>query len=380
MTLEQFREWLNERIAEASNQELFRLRCWIRDTRSASKRQLRDRQKRLEAARAVFEQSKQFIELQQASREVESLQKGVIGLSAAVEEGRAKREKLHEFQRRMKVAEQRLVEAERNQDNQAKRRLDRAVKSWNRLQEELGLAEAETKLDQLGDQLGTASSSAGVRFEAISSQAAQKYIIPDLQLADHNPFVLHGVTLGCPRGELDQIVVTIGEKNIAKVHAVVEAKSNINDLAHGFRVRQENLAWFAGDPQGFDVQMYKNDKFTSGMFGNEIVTHQEHGRTFAFDSTSFDMFRNMDHPPYRLNGLYFVTENRPLLGLESGDLNRLMYRVATDFQLDIGSKLKLSRLYHWLLDFVKPVQSVDVLRLYAQEDQLAKHILFAPPR
>lgn len=375
MSLQDFRTWLGARIEEASMQEQFRLRCWIRDVRTIHRRRLRDREQRLEVAKRAYELSPVAVEFEQASREVDSLHKGVAGLKAAVAEGRADPEKLQQFEQRLVAAEARLAGARDELNTPEKRRLDRATSSLQRMMEEVGLAEAESRLEQNHDQQGSASTIAGSRFERISSQAARELIIPSLGLVNHEPVILHGATLDCPQGELDQLIITIEKNGVAKVHAVVEAKNNLNDLAHGFRVRQENLAWFVGDKQGYDPGRYRTSRFRDGQFDGVVAHHHENGLTYQFDSSSFDLFREPDKPPYRLERLFFVTEQRPLLGLDSGDLSRVMHRVATDHRFDIQSNTKLKRLYEWMLDFIEPVQTIDILRMYADDESLAKNII-----
>lgn len=375
MNLQQFRWWLNERILEANTQEQFRLRCRIRDIRAAHRRRITDRERRFEEARRAYESAPATIEYEQSSREVDSLHKGVAGLKTAVSQRRADPEKLVQFEKRLVAAQARLAASEIELNTPEKKRLDRAWSSLQRLREEIGLSDAETRLGRNHDQQGSASTTAGSRFEEISSRAASDFIVPKLGLAHQKPVILHGATLDCPQGELDQIIITVESGGIAKVHAVVEAKNNINDLAHGFRVRQENLAWFVGDTQGYETTRYRTSQFPDGQFKGRIVNHHEKGINYQFDSTSFDLFRPLDKPPYRLSRLYFVTEQRPLLGLDNGDLNRLLHRIATDHRFDIHSNTKLKRLYEWLLDFVAPVQTVDILRQYAESDSLAGNII-----
>jgi hypothetical protein len=377
MSLQQFRIWLQARIDEASTQEPFRLRCRIREVRTVHRRRIKDRERRLDAARRAYESLPATVEFERSAREVDSLNKGVLGLKVAVSEGRADPEKLLQFEQRLIAAEAGLAEARAALNTPEKRRLDRAKLSLDRLLEEVGLAKAEAQLDQNFDLQGSASTIAGTRFEMISSLAAGEFIIPKLGLVDQKAVILHGATLDCPQGELDQIVVTEEKNGIAKVHAVVEAKNNINDLAHGFRVRQENLAWFVGDSHGFNSTRYRTSRFRDGQYDGRIVQHHENGGVYRFDATSFDLFRELDCPPYRMKRLFFVTECRPLLGLGGGDLSRLMHRVATDYRFDIRSDAKLKRLYESMLETLPPVQTIDVLRLYASDDSLAGNIIMA---
>ncbi|MCA8996728.1 MAG: hypothetical protein KDA80_07080 [Planctomycetaceae bacterium] len=373
MTLEEFREWLRTQIERFSRQPVFQQKCRIRNLIAANLRKLNYREKRLRESELQLTASPTAKAITRKQRELENLQKGVDGLTKAVQEGRADPEKLAEFRKRLQSSEreqQRLIDACPEYQQWQQR-----TRSWFEFRNEIGLTEAETELERLEKQSGRYSSSAGNSFEKVSSLAVSQFVIPIVGRAGTDCCVLHGVTLGCARGELDQLVVARHPgTDIVDVLAVVEAKRNINDLVHGYRQRLENLHWFADNSAGFDPEQYRTETYPHGRFEG-LATHQEHGETFCFSSESFSQFRSTEKE-VPLEGLFFVTESRPLNGLTGGELSRVMNRVATDPRFDLNNLASCRRLKKWVLDTMESVQTIDVLRLYDQNG-LADRIIFA---
>ena len=77
-----------------------------------------------------------------------------------------------------------------------------------------------------------------------------------------------GVTLGAAGTELDQVIVRLPSRaeRPVEVLAVVEVKRNLNDLAHGFRRRQDDLAWLTGHTANYDPRRYRTRQFPTGHF------------------------------------------------------------------------------------------------------------------
>lgn len=373
LSLGEFRAWLTARLDEAGRRESFRRAVAIRDIRRAHRRRLRDRERRLAAARAAFESSPAAVEHAAAENEAGDLRSAVAGLTQAVAAGRADPQKLNDFRKRLAAAEARLAEAERSPEC---RRVARAEASLARLRAEIGLDDAEAERAAADRGRGQTATRSGDTFESAASAAIRQSVLPDL--AGRNPTVLHGVTLGCARGELDQVVVEApaDPDSPVAVRAVVEAKRNVNDLSHGFRLRQENLAWFAGDASGYEPDRYRTAAYPDGHFAGG-ATHAEGGREFRFTPASFAPFATPDAGPHRLAGLYFVTTERPLLGVSSAELGMLLDRVLSDPLFDPASDAKLRRFRTRALDLVADFQSEDVLALYAAEGAPEGHVLFA---
>lgn len=375
LDLDGFRAWLSQRIEESLRQPDFAQRCRIREIERTHRRRLRDRERRLQKAEDAYRQLPAREQIEQLKHRLESLKKGVAGLEQAVAEDRADPEKLESFRRQyMEVVREFLLLVE---DHPEWRRLGRAKGSLERLREEIGLTDAEAELEALGRKQGNSSTASGSYFETVSSEATHRLILPDITHAGEQAHVLHGVTLGCARGELDQVVVVRrGEGAAVEVRAIVEAKRNINDLAHGFRQRQENLAWFAGDSSGYDPQLYRTDRYTEGHFAGP-VTHEEDGETFLFDAGSFESITKDAESGWRLDHLYFVTEQRPLLGVGMAEHGQILNRVATDPAFNIDSKVVLGKYRKWAQQLVEPMQTEDVLALYAKTEEWARQIVFA---
>ena len=136
---------------------------------------------------------------------------------------------------------------------------------------------------------GHRSGHTGGSFEQQALALTWQYIVPGLVKtgATASLRVLTGVGLGAARTELDQLLIRQPRHpgQPVEVLALVEVKRNLNDLAHGFRQRQENLAWFTGDTGHYDAAQYRTRYFRSGHFDREAV-HEQDGEPFVFTSSS----------------------------------------------------------------------------------------------
>src|SRR5262249_14103426 len=132
----------------------------------------------------------------------------------------------------------------------------RVTAELNELRTAVGLDREEARLEELTRQQGRHTGRAGASFEELALELTRSRIAPGLlprgEEAPGGLRVLRGVTLGAARTEFDQLVVRPRGDQPVQVLAVVEVKRNVNDLAHGFRLRQENLAWLTGDVAHYD--------------------------------------------------------------------------------------------------------------------------------
>ncbi|MEM7812354.1 MAG: hypothetical protein AAF532_12835 [Planctomycetota bacterium] len=368
--LPRFRRWLKARIAEAERRPAFRQRLVIRDLEAAHRRPLRERRQRLRTARELYEASAVSAAFERADADVVNMQRAVAGLADAVDRGDADPAKLADFRTRLAEAEARREEL---LGDPLRRRLDRAEASIASFERETGLAAAREELTQLDQSRGSSSNVSGETFETAASRAVAGLVLPGLD--PPGAAILHGVTLGCARGELDQVLVaSTGAEEPVRVLAVVEAKRNINDLAHGFTMRQENLAWFAGDRGGYEAPKYRTDRYPDGHFEG-VTEHHEGGRGYRFDPNSFAVFADRAADEPWLADLYFVTEERPLLGMTSGDLAMLLNLVSGDPRFAPDSDTKLRRCQTRAKGAIDDFQALDVLRLYAE--RRLENIIFA---
>src|SRR5262249_2114226 len=177
--------------------------------------------------------------------------------------------------------------------------------------------------------------------------------------------------------EFDQLVVRRppGGRPV-EVLAVVEAKRNINDLAHGFCRRQEDLAWLAGDGAGYDPQAYRTRHFPSGHF-DRAAAHEQDGESFVFAPGSFRRIRRDAATGRFLHRLYFITPAGPLWGVSTAALARIAHHVAGDGGWDPDDDAYLQRLLAWCRALAQPVETPDVLRLYAATPRRGRQVLVA---
>jgi len=162
------------------------------------------------------------------------------------------------------------------------------------------------------------------------------------------------------------------------VLALVEAKRNPNDLGHGFRRRQENLAWLTGDEAGYDPAAYRTRRFPSGHFDRAAV-HERDGERHVLSRESFRRFARDPGTGMFLDHLYLVTRPGAVWGLGAAALSRIAHRVATDERWEPESDAYLRRLLRWCRSLAHEVETPDVLRLYAAGEARARQLLLVTP-
>lgn len=364
--LGEFRAWLGRQLPGWRLDPVFARRERIRDLRRAHPPLRALERERRRAARADAD-SPEGARLRQVEEELTGAVKAVEGLTGALEdadEGRraALREKLDAF-----LARRAAVEAERDERIAAspeRALLVRLDAELERLRHESGVGAEEARLDETMRAQGRRSGHAGGGFEAAALRAVREHLLPEL--GDGQLAVLTGVTLGTARTELDQVIVR-GSSPV-EVLAVVEAKRNPNDVAHGFTRRQADLAWLSGDRAAYDAPRHVTRSFPTGHF-DRAVAHER----YIFDATSFRRF----HPEngHILAGLYFVTRAAPLAGLSGAALGRLRHRAATDERFAPADDAYLADLLAWCRTLADPIETPDVLALYAADPERARQIL-----
>ena len=364
-----FRRWISALVESLKDDPVFSRRAAIRDLRRTNRRKLRYRRGRISDALLAYRDCGCADDVEAAARQLDQTQKAVDGLRGAVAEGRADPDKLAAFEARLVEVDQRhaALLAKCNE----RERLDRARRSLDRFEIEIGLPDVQAELEDIQRNRGRRSSSGGRRFEDVSEALITKLVIPEF---DRPVICLSGLTLGCARGEFDHLLVTPpeGHKPV-EVLAMVEAKRNINDLAHGFRLRQENLAWLRSDDTGFDPDQYRTSHYPAGRFDRPF-DHEIDGVTYRFDPSSFAGFERHPATGDYLRGLWFVTEARSLNGVSGGEREKISYKLATDRLIRFNRPSSLDPLHDWVLDLIAPLQARGVLERYADAD-LARQIL-----
>jgi hypothetical protein len=373
-----FRRWLARHLERWQHDPIFNQRLRIRELRRAHP-ELRALERRLRDAEAADAAAAEYADLGRLAREIEGARKAVAGLTAAAERATADavplRQKLVDFRaklRALQAQQEAFVRA-----SPARQQLLQTQAELQRLRAASGLEGEQVRLAELLRRAGQRSGGAGSRFEQEALALTERHIVP--ALGDAQALcIVSGVTLGAARTELDQLVVRRPpvEGQPVEVLALVEAKRNINDLAHGFRRRQENLAWLTGTADAYDPAQYRTQSFPSGHFDRPAL-HPYGDTRLIFTRDSFHRFRREPASGWFLDGLYFITRPATLWGVSSAALARIAFRVATDVRWQWESDEYLAGLLRWCRSLAQPLEAPDVLRAYAP--QRAQQILLLGP-
>jgi hypothetical protein len=379
-----FRAWLGHHLARWENDPVFAQRVRIRDLGRAHPR-LHDLKTAYRRAAAADAAAAPFARLRRLEQELIDTGKAIAGLTASLERAPAEkqsalRDKRDAFQARehiLREEQTRLIES-----SPQRQTLLRAGAELEQFRAAIGLHRAEEHLEQLLKRQGRRSGHSGASFEELAHTVTQSHIIPDLLRgrsrdgALRRLRVLRQVTLGAARVEFDQVVIRQPRHSDVPVEvlAVVEVKRNINDLAHGFRQRQENLAWLTGATDHYDAGLYRNGRFPSGQFDRPAV-HRQDADVFPFDRGSFRHFRRDPAAGLILRRLYFITRAGTLWGISHAALTRIGFRVATDPRWQPDQDAYVRELLHRCQALAQAVETPDVLQTYAATPRLGRQIL-----
>jgi hypothetical protein len=379
LDVEGFRRWLDAHLARWQDDPVFAQRVRVRDLRRDHP-ELRRLEREERHAREADAASPEYDRLVRLERELAGTHRAVAGLSAALagaapEQRDALRRKLGAFgETRQRLEQEQETLTASSPPRQALRRLREEL---HRLRAAIGLDAEEARLEELQRQRGRRSGHSGASFEERAVALTRDFIVPDVvrRPGDDRLRLLRGVTLAAARVELDQLLVRTRPGRPVEVLAVVEVKRNVNDLAHGFRLRRENLAWLTG-ARDYDPGAYRTARFRDGHFDREAL-HEQEGEIFRFDPTSFRRFRRDETPDGVPGRLYFVTRPGSLWGVSTAALARIQARVADDERWQPGSGAYLGRLLDWCRSLAEPVESPDVLDLYASTPRRGRQVLLA---
>ncbi|HET6765088.1 MAG TPA: hypothetical protein VFH27_15490 [Longimicrobiaceae bacterium] len=376
-----FRAWLGMHVERWQRDPVFVQRSRIRDLRRAHP-QIRAAERDERRARRAYEQAPEFAELSRIEKALDDAGKAVAGLTAAAAAAdREERARLAAKQAEF-TARQAALRAELKagvEASAARRAWDRAVAVVAAVHAEAGLPALEEALREAVQGGGRKSSGEGARFEDVAETVIRTHLLPELAAAcacDAGELrILRGVTLGAAGIEIDHLVVhRTPESGEVKAVAVVEAKRNINDIAHGFQQRQQNLAWLAGDTAAYDPQQFRTRTFPTGHFDRPAV-HEQDGEQFAITRSSFSGFTRDPATGHVLDGLYLVTRPGWLWGIGSSAMTRLAHRASTDERWAPEDDAYLHDLLGWLREMSDPSEAPDVLAMYAARPGLASRIV-----
>jgi hypothetical protein len=373
LELANFRPWLDMHLARWRQDPVFIQRTTIRELRRAHPQLeiLEKEYRRVALEEAATPQSSRLCLLEQ---ELIDTNKALAGLAAALTEvGPERKTNLQQKLAGFQAHHQALLEEQTQLIQSSPRRQDlvRISTELQLIRSTVGLEQEEACLEMLLKQQGRRSGRSGESFEELALTLTGSHIVPEL-LSESNdgtisPIrILRGVTLGTARTELDQVVIRLPEdgNHVVEVLAVVEVKRNINDLAHGFRRRQENLAWLIGAADRYDPRQYRTRSFPTGHFDRESA-HKQDGELFFFGRASFRRFRCEPSSGLILDSLYFITRAGNLWGVSNHALARIHSRVAQDERWAPEDDSYLGSLLRWCQRLAEPIETPDLLRMYA---------------
>lgn len=371
-----FPAWLEPHLAHWRRNPEFVQRARIRELRRAHP-ELRALEEERRRARAADESSPLFARLEAVRVELTGAEKAVAGLTHALkgaDPGEAERLRLKRDAFLARAEALRAEERELTRGSEPRLELLRVAARLERLRAELGLDAEEARLRELQRRKGRSTSRSGREFEEAAEAAVREVVLPELVDDPHDPgiVVLRGVSLGAARTEIDRLVARVapgaparGGEVPVEVLALVEAKRNVNDVAHGLHRRLENLAWLAGHDPGYDPEPYRTRGFPSGHFEG-VGMHARQGRRDRFTRASFRLFLPDLRAGALPDRLYLVTRPGPLWGLGSAGLARIAHRVSSDESWDPGDPEYLAALLAWCQGLAGPVEAPEVLARYAE--------------
>jgi hypothetical protein len=366
-----FRRWLDLHLARWTTDPVFVQRSRIRDLRRDHP-ELRKLEAEHAKAGRTDADSEHGPRLREIERQLYETGKAIAGLTDAL--GRAPTEKQAALvaKRDAFTARRRELEQEQAALSQAspeRRWLLRATAALVELRASVGMDRETGRLNQLLTDRGRGAGRAGTAFEDEALEVTRSRILPVIAPDAAGVHLLRTVRLGAAGVELDIAIVRRpgGPDEPVEVLAVVEAKRNINDLAHGFLRRQIDLAWLTGDRAAYDPAEHRTGTFDTGHFDRPAV-HWDDRQAFLFAPSSFRRFKR-DESGYFRDGLYLITRAGPVWGLSGAALARVAAAVSTDETWDPDDEAYLGRLFEWAKSLAGAVETPDLLRLYADDTE-----------
>lgn len=382
LTPADFPVWLERHLTSWRQDPVFQQRARIRDLRRANPR-LQDLEAERHRARVAYEAAPLYAELEAVRRALAGAENAVAGLIHAEaratepEERERLRVKLESFVELVDRLRDDVRELVARSDERIA--LDRVAGRLEEAREAVGFYREVAVLEKLQRTQGRSSGRSGAGFETVAMAAVRELVLPELPADPGGPplVVLRGATLGAARTEIDQLVVRANpaaDDAPVEVVAMVEAKRNPNDLAHGLSRRLENLAWLVGHTDGYDPAAYRTGASPSGHFDG-VAIHTEAGRRYRFTRDSFRRFLPDLETGALPRGLYLVTRMATLWGIGSGGLARIAHRVSSDIAWEPDDPAYLAALLRWCQELAGPVEAPDVLRRYATEEEVARRVM-----
>jgi hypothetical protein len=370
-----FRRWLAMHFEHWASDPVFAQRLRIRDLRGAHPELRRLEAERARAVRAEAA-SEHGPRLREIDRRLYDVGRALDGLADALSRAEPNRQPALAAKRHAFAERRRILEEERDTLADAsplRQQLARATANLDRVRTAIGLDREEAALDQLLKSRGRGSGRAGIAFEEVALEVARTRILPII--GEGEPHILRTVRLAAAGVELDIVIVRRDRPDEpVEVLAVVEAKRNINDLGHGFRRRQIDLAWLTGDRSAYDPADHRTGFFDTGHFDRSAV-HWQDGDGYLFGPKTFRRFIRDPGSGYFLDPLFLVTRAGPIWGLSSAALARVAAMISTDESWDPNDEGYLGRFFNWVRTLAGPIETPDVMRLYSGNAERARHLV-----
>lgn len=363
-----FRRWLDRQLERWANDPAFVQRSRIRDLRRAHP-ELRRLEAEHDQAQRADADSEHGPRLAAIDRELHDIGRAMSGLTDAITGAEPRRRPSLEAKRQVFADRHRALEEERtalSAASHARQELLRAKATLEQFRAAIGLDREEAALSELLTSRGRGSGRAGSAFEDEALEVARSRIVPTAADGESELHILRTVRLGAAGVELDLVIVRRGHPDEpVEVLAVVEAKRNINDLAHGFRRRQIDLAWLTGDRAAYDPAEHRTRFFDAGHFDRPAV-HWQDGHGCLFGPESFRRFVRDPRTGYFLDRLFLVTRLGPIWGLSGAALARIAAAVSTDENWNPEDQGYIGRLFEWVRTLARPLETPEVIRLYTR--------------
>jgi hypothetical protein len=332
-----------------------------------------------------YEQSASYERLSQIERDLVGTQRAIEGLTQAIQKNAESKTEAMIAKRKafvQKLADLQAEKAMLLKQTPEKRLKDEAEQALVRYKKDIKLSQLEKEAEQINRSLAKKTTSSGISFENITSQFVCSHLIPQFTLSSVDTgsseiHLLSRVKMGIARTELDNLVVRLDSTDPTKpveVLAMIEAKRNANDIAEGFVMRQENLAFLCGREDRYNPDDYYTKYFRKGRF-DRVASHEENGRHYYFDTSSFRHFHPSPKLNYYVDHLFFVILNRPLVGMSSSEYAKIMHRISTDVAFELRDDAYISHLLDWTRKLISPIQAHNVLQMYLQEPSWTKQIM-----
>jgi hypothetical protein len=380
LDVNQFRGWLEQHLTNWSRDPVFIQRSRIRDLRRAHP-ELRELEEERRHARLQYEASALFAELEGVYRELAGANNAVAGLTHAlrsadeIAERQRPRLKRDHFGQLAEELQRQVLNLTKRSEERAT--LDRVENALERVREQVGFKREVALLEGLQRKHGRSSGRSGVAFEVAASEATRLVLLPELANGSAAPLtVLHGVKLGAARTEIDQLVIRMvdGADEPVEVVALIEAKRNPNDLAHGLRRRLENLTWLAGYREGYDAGVYRTRSSPSGHFDGAAM-HREGGEGYRFTRESFGRFYSDLSTGALPRYVYLITRSSYLWGIGCSGLGRIAHRISSDVGWNPGDGDYLATLLRWCQGLTEEIEAPDLIRRYAADAEASRRVL-----